>query len=93
MTFSLAGILSARNHPRTPRPLVLGLPLISSAPTPPQVVDAILDALSAITRAPDLRPTLDALLIEGFNRLPPAYYRAVLNFEQLVISQGYPLLQ
>jgi ABC-type phosphate/phosphonate transport system substrate-binding protein len=70
-----------------------GLPLIASGSTPPEIIEAVADALSAAAHDPDLRPTLDALLIEGFNRLPPAYYRAVLHVEQLAISQGYPVLQ
>ncbi len=70
-----------------------GLPLIAAASISSQVIEATADALSAVAVDPALRSTLDALLIEGFNRLPPAYYRAVLHFEQLAISQGYPVLQ
>jgi len=64
------------------------LPLIAASSTPPEVVRALQDALAAATGDEDLKPTLDALLIEGFSQVPAAHYRAVLHTEQLAVTQG-----
>jgi ABC-type phosphate/phosphonate transport system substrate-binding protein len=70
-----------------------GLPLIAAQTTPPEVISALQHALAAVALDPDLKPTLDALLIDGFTHVPAAHYRAVLHIEQIAVSQGYPKLQ
>ncbi len=69
------------------------LPLITAASTPGDVVVALKEALDAVARDPDLKPTLDALLIEGFARVPIIHYRAVLRVEQIAVELGYPMLR
>jgi len=70
-----------------------GLPLISAQSTPPEIIAALQDALTTVAEDPALKPTLDALLIDGFTQVPVAHYRAVLHAEQIAVSQGYPKLQ
>jgi ABC-type phosphate/phosphonate transport system substrate-binding protein len=69
------------------------LPMITALSTPPDVVVAIQDALDSAAADPTLKSTLDALLVDGFTRLPEADYRAALHAEQIAITQGYPTLQ
>jgi ABC-type phosphate/phosphonate transport system substrate-binding protein len=69
------------------------LPLITAALTPPDVVLALQDALDSAAADPTLKPTLDALLIEGFTRLPEAAYSATLHAERIAVTRGYPTLQ
>ena len=70
-----------------------GLPLIAAAATPPDVIRALQGALASAAEDIDLKPTLDALLIDGFTQVPTAHYRAVLHAEQIAVTQGYPSLQ
>jgi ABC-type phosphate/phosphonate transport system substrate-binding protein len=69
-----------------------GLPLIAAHATPPHTIAALRAALTAVTHDPNLKLSLDALLIKGFVQVPAAHYRAVLHAEQIAVTQGYPKL-
>jgi ABC-type phosphate/phosphonate transport system substrate-binding protein len=70
-----------------------GPPLVTSRLTEARVVAALGRALDDIARDPALQPVRAELLLEGFNRLPLAYYRAVLHLEHIAADQGYPELR
>jgi ABC-type phosphate/phosphonate transport system substrate-binding protein len=70
-----------------------GLPLIAAASTPPNVIKALQNALDSVAGDQEIKPSLDALLIDGFTQVPAAHYRAVLHTEQIAVTQGYPRLQ
>lgn len=52
-----------------------GLPLITSATTPPGTLSALRDALTWFTRAPEMAPVRADLFIRGFEPLTMADYR------------------
>jgi ABC-type phosphate/phosphonate transport system substrate-binding protein len=66
-----------------------GLPLITSASTPPETVAALRDVLSSLT--PD--PSLEALRITGFETIAVEAYDAVLRLERQAESLDYPTLR
>ena len=66
-----------------------GLPLITSARTDAHTRQILAQALDDIVVDPSLRAERAALLLEGFNALPQAHYRAVLHLEQIAEAQGF----
>lgn len=69
-----------------------GLPLVTAAATPPDVLIALRVALKRVARDPGLRSDLDTLLIGDFEPAPLESYIPVLALEQQAIAQGYPAL-
>lgn len=67
-----------------------GLPLVTSKRTSFSVQRALAVAIDDVARDPALRDVRAELLLDGFNALSPAHYRAVLYLEQIAIDQGYP---
>jgi ABC-type phosphate/phosphonate transport system substrate-binding protein len=70
-----------------------GLPLITAAATPPDVVTALRSALFATLTDPKLADALGALLIGDFEVLQLDEYLPVHALEQQAIDQSYPTLQ
>lgn len=69
-----------------------GLPLVTAAETPPDVIIALRVALERVARDPGSQPHLDALLIDGFEPIGVDRYLPVLALEQQALAQGYPAL-
>ena len=69
-----------------------GLPLVTAKQTGRAVENALHAAIADIAVAPELREARAELLLDGFNTLSPAHYRAVLYLEQIAADQGYPHL-
>lgn len=70
-----------------------GLPLVTAASTPARTLAALREALDAAASDPDLRGTLDALRLEGYERLDIDDYRPVLALEAEAASRAYPALR
>lgn len=69
-----------------------GLPLVTSARTPPEVIAALRAGLTRVAGEPGLRATLDSLLIDGFEAVELESYLPVLALERGAIAHGYPAL-
>jgi ABC-type phosphate/phosphonate transport system substrate-binding protein len=69
-----------------------GLPLVTAAAAPATLVEQLRSALFAAASAPELREVRDALLIGGFEVVPLAEYRHILDMEEEAIDNGYPHL-
>jgi ABC-type phosphate/phosphonate transport system substrate-binding protein len=103
-----AGLLDAaalahltRLRPTTARKLRL-LAWTARSPAPPfvaaqgldrAVVRALGAALWEIEQEPGLRDLRAELLIDGFDPMPKAQYKAALHLEQIAETQGYPTLR
>lgn len=70
-----------------------GLPLVTAASTPPRIVAALRRALEAALADPRTKDSLEALRIEGFERLDLEDYVPVLALEERAVAHGYPTLQ
>lgn len=73
-------------------PATPGLPLVTSASTPPRTVAALRRALETAFADPRLQGSLDALRIAGFERLDIEDYASVLALERQAAGHGYPTL-
>ncbi|THD61587.1 PhnD/SsuA/transferrin family substrate-binding protein [Phenylobacterium sp.] len=69
-----------------------GLPLVTSAGTPPTTLRALRRALQATVTNPALAAVRRELLIDGFCVLPARNYGEVLQLEHAAIARGYPVL-
>ncbi|PVM86013.1 phosphate/phosphite/phosphonate ABC transporter substrate-binding protein [Caulobacter radicis] len=69
-----------------------GLPLIASAALPASVHATTLAVLDEVATDPALRSARQALLLDGFDLLPAAHYRAVVHLEDLARGLAYPKL-
>ncbi|MDB5457869.1 MAG: putative phosphate/phosphonate transporter, periplasmic ligand binding protein [Caulobacter sp.] len=69
-----------------------GLPLITAGGVDEATIAALGAALDEVAADPALRDVRRELLIDGFNPLPMARYRAALYLEQIAVDQGYPRL-
>ena len=69
-----------------------GLPLITGRNTDPVTYEALRSVLDAVEHDPALRDVRAELLLDGFNALPAAQYRAIAHLEQIAAAQGYPTL-
>lgn len=70
-----------------------GLPLVTAASTPPNIVAALRQALAAAFADPRTQASLEALRIDGFARLDVEDYAPVLALEERAVAHGYPTLQ
>jgi ABC-type phosphate/phosphonate transport system substrate-binding protein len=68
-------------------------PFLTSAKASLQLVAALRGALTDATRDPSLAEVRKELLLEEFVSLPDAHYRALVHFQQMAESQGYPDLK
>jgi ABC-type phosphate/phosphonate transport system substrate-binding protein len=69
-----------------------GLPLIAAATIDGARLAALRRALAEVARDPALAPVRAALLLDGFETLPPRAYDTILAFERDAIGLGYPSL-
>ena len=69
-----------------------GLPLITAATTPAEVVAALRRALQAVADDPALTQARDALLLDGFAVLPTRAYDRISELEHEAAHQGYSAL-
>ena len=69
-----------------------GLPLITSLRTPPSDVARLRRALDEACADPELAQCCAALLLEGFELLPPAAYDAIGAMRNRAIGLAYPEL-
>jgi ABC-type phosphate/phosphonate transport system substrate-binding protein len=67
-------------------------PLVASPEVPQQTCDALTVALLEAQTVPELRPTLDALLLSRFVRVDPRELEVFLDRERAAQSAGYPKL-
>jgi hypothetical protein len=70
-----------------------GPPLVTSAQTSSATVAALRAGLADAIADPALSPERSELLIRDVALLPDSQYRALLHFEQMARSQGYPELK
>ncbi len=70
-----------------------GPPLVTSALSSSATVAALRVALADVIADPALAPERGELLIRDVAALPESQYRALLHFEQMAQSQGYPELK
>ena len=68
-------------------------PYLTSAKASLQLAAALRSALADAMLDPTLAEVRKALLLEEIVTLPEAHYRALIHFEQLAESQGYPDLR
>ena len=68
------------------------IPFITSAATPPQVVEALRRALLRMSSEPRHRPVLQALRIKAIVPADPDAYRALMDYERQAAVLGYPEL-
>jgi ABC-type phosphate/phosphonate transport system substrate-binding protein len=68
-------------------------PFLTSSKASLQLVSALRAALADIAADPALAELRQELLLEDFAILPDAHYRALIHFEQMAESQGYPDLR
>lgn len=68
-------------------------PFLTSAKASPQLLAALRAALTDIVRDPALAEARRTLLLEEVVTLPEAHYRALVHFQQMAESQGYPDLR
>ena len=69
-----------------------GLPLVTSAGTDDRTVTALRAAFADTLADRAVVPTLDALLIDGFDVLSIDAYESVLELERRAVALGYPEL-
>lgn len=70
-----------------------GPPFIAALSLEPEILAGLASAMQDAGRDPRLEPARRSLLIDGFSLLEPAQYRAVLHFEQIAETLGYPHLR
>lgn len=70
-----------------------GPPLVTTAQSSSATVAALRLALADVIADPALAPERGELLIRDVAALPESQYRALLHFEQMARSQGYPELK
>lgn len=68
-------------------------PFLTSAKTGLSLVSALRSVLADAVADPALAEVRRELLLEEFVVLPEAHYRALVHFEQMAESQGYPELK
>lgn len=69
-----------------------GLPLVTSVTTTPRGLALLRRALRQVEEDAALAPVRAALLLDGFDILPPARYRTLLKVEAIAMRAGYPVL-
>ena len=73
-------------------PSAPGLPFITSASTPAEIVQKLRNGLTTVCTDPSLAQARSALLLDGVALLSDDDYERVIQMEQRAINQGYPAL-
>jgi ABC-type phosphate/phosphonate transport system substrate-binding protein len=68
------------------------IPFITSAATPPDIVDGLRAALRRVAREPQFAAARQGLLIKDIVAVPPERYRSLLDYERDAARLGYAAL-
>jgi len=69
-----------------------GLPFITAGTTDDTTIALLRQALDQIATDPEHEWIRDALLLDGFERVPEARYHGILELERRALALGYPAL-